>query len=55
MRDVKFVTFLLTKSKLICGYGEMANTLDSDSSGRNSLQVQVLLSAPKASDIIGAF
>ena len=31
----------------ICGYGEMANTLDSGSSESNLLQVQVLLSAPE--------
>ena len=33
-------------TNLICGYGEMANALDSGSSGKISLQVQVLLSAP---------
>ena len=34
-------------SLVLCGYGEMADALDSGSSGSNSMQVRSLLSAPK--------
>ena len=38
----------ISKQNLICGSGGMADALDSGSSRGNSVQVQVLLPAPKS-------
>ena len=44
----KFFTFLYNKNT--CGYGGMADALGSGPSGGNSMEVQVLLTAPEKTD-----